>query len=113
MIEKLKKELKEDISNFQDINRLKESNNVEQSLHFNLGAITALKQVLSKMDRLVKDDMALIEEIGYELNFLIRSVDSIKKYPRSSLHPNLIRRHCDDLKYYSETLLFRMNHKSH
>jgi predicted lipoprotein len=113
MIEKLKKELKEDISNFQDINRLKESNNVEQSLHFNLGAITALKQVLVKMDHLVKDDMALIEQIGYELKYLIKAIEAFKKYPRNTLHPVLIRRHCDDLRYYSETLLFRMENEPH
>jgi hypothetical protein len=113
MIEKLKKELKEDISNFQDINRLKESNNVEQSLYFNLGAITALKEVLGKLDRLVKDDMALIEEIGYELRSLARAIEAFKKYPRSSLHPILVLRHCDDLKYYSETLLFRMENEPH
>ena len=111
MIEKLKKELKEDISNLKDINRLKESNNVEQSLYFNLGAISALNQVLDKMNRLVKDDMALIEEIGYELKYLIKAIEAFKKYPRNSLHPILILRHCDDLKYYSETLLFRMDHE--
>ena len=50
MIPELKKEIKQHILDFKNIDRLKESNNVEQSLYFNLGAIAAFEQVLSKMD---------------------------------------------------------------
>lgn len=108
MIPELKKEIKKDILDFQDINRLAKSDNVEQSLHFRLGAIAALSQVLSKMDYLVKDDMALLNEIDKELKWLKYSINQFKKYPQSDYIKILILRHCDDLKYYSETLLFRM-----
>lgn len=107
MIPKLKKEIKKDILDFQDINRLAGNDNVEQSLYFRLGAIAALKQVLSKIDYLVKDDMALLNEIGSELKWLAYSINQLKKYPQSNFQQILILRHCDDLKYYSETLLFR------
>ena len=107
MIPELKKEIRKDILDFQDINRLAKSDNVEQSLYYRLGAIDALKQVLSKMDYLVKDDMALLNEIGSELRWLMYNIEALKKYPQSGLNKVLISRHCDDLKYYSETLLFR------
>jgi hypothetical protein len=108
MIPELKEEIKKNILDFQDINRLAKSDNVEQSLHFRLGAIAALKQVLSKMDYLVKDDMALLNEIGSELKWLQYSINQFKKYPQSSFHEVIILRSCDNLKYYCETMLYRI-----
>ena len=107
MIPELKKEIKQQILDFKKIDRLKESNNVEQTLYFSLGAIAALAPVLSKMDYLVKDDMALLDQIDSPLKWLTYSVWQMKKYPESSFQRTLVLRACDDLKYYSETMLFR------
>lgn len=107
MIPELKKEIKQQILDFKNINRLKDSDNVEQTLYFSLGAIAAFEQVLSKMDYLVKDDMALLGQIDSQLRWLSYSVGQMKKYPESSFQRVLILRACDDLKYYSETMLFR------
>lgn len=85
MIPELKEEIKKDILDFQDINKLAKSDNVEQSLH-----------------------LALLNEIQNELKWLKYSINQFKKYPQSDFQRILILRHCDDLKYYSKTLLFRM-----
>lgn len=111
MIPELKKEIKQHILDFKNIDRLKESNNVEQSLYFNLGAIAAFEQVLSKMDYLVKDDMALLNQIGSELKWLQYSINQFKKYSQNSFHRDIISRSCDNLKYFCETMLYRMENR--
>lgn len=108
MIPELKKEIKQKILEFKNIDRLKESNNVEQTLYFSLGAIAAFEQILSKMDYLVKDDMALLGQIDSQLRWLSYSIEQFKKYPESSFQKVLILRACDDLKYYCETMLYRI-----
>jgi hypothetical protein len=108
MIPELKKEIKQHILDFKNIDKLKNSNNVEQTLHFSLGAIAALEQVLSKMDYLVKDDMALLGQIDSQLRWLSYSIEQFKKYPQGSFQRVIISRSCDDLKYYCETMLYRI-----
>jgi hypothetical protein len=109
MIPELKKEIRKHISDFKDINRLKESKDVEQSLHFNLGAIAAFEQILASMDYLVKDDMALLGQIDSQLRWLSYSINQFKKYPQGSFQRAIISRACDDLKYFCETFLFRID----
>lgn len=100
--------IKERINGLNDLKKISQEKNVEQTVFFTLGATEAFKEILWKINQYEQDEIKALDKIIEEIKTLEFYFSKVKKneyFARDWEVQQIIKYRCDKLAFLSEKLL--------
>jgi len=102
------KYLKGRISGLNDLRKISEQKNVEQTVFFTLGATEAFREILDKINQYEQDEIKALDKIIEEIKTLEFYFSKVKKdeyFARDWEIKRIIKYRCEKISFLSEKLL--------
>ncbi len=103
--------LKEKINSLNDLKKISQEKNIEQTVFFTLGATEAFKEILWKVNQYEQDEIDSLDKIIKEIKTLEWYFNRIKKdqiFARDWEFKQNVKHHCDKIAFLSEKLLIQI-----
>lgn len=100
--------LKGRISGLNDLRKVSEQKNVEQTVFFTLGATEAFREILDKINQYEQDEIDSLDKIIKEIKTLEWYFNRIKKnqaFASDWEFKQYVKHYCDKITFLSEKLL--------
>ena len=100
--------LKERINGLNDLKKISQEKNVEQTVFFTLGATEAFKEILWKVNQYEQDEIDSLDKIIKEIKTLEWYFNRIKKnqaFASDWEFKQYVKHYCDKITFLSEKLL--------
>lgn len=100
--------LKGRISGLNDLRRISEQKNIEQTVFFTLGATEAFREILHKINQYEQDEIDALNKIIGEIKSLEWSINKVKKneyWARDWEFKQAVKHKCEKISFLSEKLL--------
>lgn len=103
--------LKERINGLNDLKKISQEKNVEQTVFFTLGATEAFKEILWKINQYEQDEIDSLDKIIKEIKTLEWYFNRIKKnqaFASDWEFKQYVKHYCDKITFLSEKLLIQI-----
>lgn len=107
--------VKKQINGLDNLKKISEQKNVEQTVFYNLGAIDAFKEILWKINQYEQDEVSSLSKIIDEiktLEFYFNKVRKDEYFARDWEVKRIIKYRCEKISFLCEKLLRQIGEKS-
>lgn len=107
--------LRKQINGLDNLKKISEQKNVEQTVFYNLGAIDAFREILWKINQYDQDEIKALDQIIEEIKTLEFYFSKIKKdeyFAKDWEVKRIIKYRCEKLSFLCEKLLRQIGEKN-